>query len=151
MGNKDSLEIERKYLLSGLPELSRAKVFAMRQGYLPGKAIIERVRHVEQSGKSKYFRTIKTGRGLVRVELEEEIDAKFFAELWRLTRGRRVVKRRYKLGRFEIDEFLDRKLVLAEVELKSAKEKVALPAWLEPHVVREVTTESRYVNANLAR
>ena len=52
---------------------------------------------------------------------------------------------------WEIDEFVDRELVLAEVELKSADEPIQPPEWLRPYLVREVTGEDAYVNLNLAR
>ena len=41
-------------------------------------------------------------------------------------------------------------LVLAEVELSSASERPALPDWLAPHVVREVTDDPRFTNLALA-
>ena len=51
-----------------------------------------------------------------------------------------------------LDAFTDRRdLVLAEIELPSVESEVVLPAWLEPFVDREVTEESAYVNAVLAR
>jgi CYTH domain-containing protein len=52
---------------------------------------------------------------------------------------------------WEIDEFLDRELVLAEIELPAVDSPVELPAWLREHVVREVTAEPDYVNRALAR
>jgi CYTH domain-containing protein len=65
------------------------------------------------------------------------------------------VKRRYLVPAgdltWEIDEFLDRDLVLAEVELPSAEARVNPPEWLEPYVVRDVTGESEYSNMRLAR
>jgi CYTH domain-containing protein len=89
------------------------------------------------------------------VELEDETDADLFESLWPLTEGRRVTKRRHKVREgdrvWEVDEFLDRDLVLAEVELPSVDATVELPDWLRPHVVREVTSESEYKNENLAR
>jgi CYTH domain-containing protein len=51
---------------------------------------------------------------------------------------------------WEIDEFLDRDLHLAEVELESASQNPALPRWLAPYVVREVTDDPRYTNLSLA-
>ena len=50
---------------------------------------------------------------------------------------------------WEVDDFLDRDLVLAEVELPSDAAP-ALPEWLAPAVVREVTGDPRYVDATLA-
>ena len=49
------------------------------------------------------------------------------------------------------DEFLDRKLVLAEIELISARDDVAIPDWLARCLVREVTGEIEYLNHTLAR
>jgi CYTH domain-containing protein len=52
---------------------------------------------------------------------------------------------------WEVDAFLDRDLVLAEVELESEDEEAPLPDWLAPWVEREVTGEAEYSNVNLAR
>ena len=51
---------------------------------------------------------------------------------------------------WEIDEFLDHPLVLAEVELPSETYDVQVPAWLEPHIEREVTEEPAFRNYHLA-
>ena len=91
----------------------------------------------------------------MRIEFEEGIEAGLFAALWPLTEGARVRKRRYRVraGRhvFEIDEFLDRRLVLAEVELTRPDEPVELPPWLAQVVLREVTDEPGFTNLELAR
>lgn len=50
-----------------------------------------------------------------------------------------------------MDQFCDRDLVLAEVELPSEETAVEVPGWLKPYLVREVTDEAEYVNLNLAR
>ena len=52
---------------------------------------------------------------------------------------------------WEIDVFLDRELVLAEVELRSSDEVAPLPPWLAPFVEREVTDDPAYLNAVMAR
>lgn len=153
-----STEIERKYLLRELPSLpAGATVSEIEQGYLPGKRVLERLRRVrvsDEGGHTRYYRTVKSGNGLVRTEIEDEVDAAFFDRLWPITEGRRISKRRYAVNeteqKWEIDEFLDRDLVLAEVELTQADESVALPVWLAPVVVREVTGEREYTNAALA-
>jgi CHAD domain-containing protein/CYTH domain-containing protein len=150
------LEIERKYLLRDLPTLEGAVETAeIVQGWLPGDAVRERLRRVDANGTPRFYRTIKSGTGIARLELEDETDADLFETLWPLTEGRRVRKRRHKVREgervWEIDEFLDRDLVLAEVELPSIDAPVELPEWLRPHVVREVTGEAEYKNENLAR
>lgn len=149
-------EIERKFLLSGLPPRALdGRRIAMAQGYLPGQQIRERVRREVSDDEVVLRRTIKLGRGLERIELEEGIDEAFFEALWPLTEGRRVRKTRYVVVEgehaFEIDAFEDRELFVAEVELRSIDDAVELPDWLSPYVIREVTDEPGYVNANLAR
>jgi CYTH domain-containing protein len=89
------------------------------------------------------------------VEIEEETTRDIFNKLWRHTHGRRVHKRRYFREDgglvWEIDQFLDRDLVLAEVELPAVDTPVHLPKWLEGHLVREVTGDTEFVNVNLAK
>jgi adenylate cyclase len=149
-------EVERKYLLRALPPHARTgSAQALWQGYLPGEKLQERLRRVKDARGERHYRTVKLGRGLSRIEVEEETEAWLFRRLWPLTLGKRVKKRRWvvEAGAFtwEVDEFLDRKLVLAEVELPSAAAVAPLPPWLAPYVIREVTDEDAYVNINLAR
>lgn len=150
------VEIERKYLLSGLPPKCReVEPATIDQGYLPGTKLIERVRRTRTSQGETHRRTVKLGAGVRRIEVEEECAPELFEALWALTVGRRVRKRRYRVAEgervWEIDAFDDRDLTLAEIELASEDEEVAIPEWLAPHVVREVTDEPEYVNANLAK
>lgn len=151
-----NIEIERKYLLRSLPEqMPVADVVLIEQGYLPGERLIERLRREVSDGGERWTRTVKMGAGVVRTELEESTTRETFEAMWPLTSGRRVIKRRHRIAEgaltWEIDEFTDRDLVLAEVELKDPSQQPDLPAWLTAAVVREVTGEPEYVNANLAR
>lgn len=150
------VEIERKFLLRGLPpEASRAPAREIEQGYLPGERLVERLRRVRDGERLRHYRTVKLGEGVTRTEVEEETEAELFERLWPLTEGRRVTKRRYRARDgdllWEVDEFLDRELVLAEVELPSESTPAEPPEWLRSYVVREVTGEPEYVNARLAR
>lgn len=149
------LEIERKFLLRRMPRLPPgARVHTIDQGWLPGERLLERVRRVRSTDGTRYYRTVKTGAGIQRGELEEETSEELFRALWRLTRGRRSSKRRYRVEEngvvWEIDRFPGGRLVLAEVELPSADASVKPPDWLEPHIVREVTGEPAYLNVTLA-
>lgn len=153
-------EIERKYLLRELPpEVGSAPTSEIEQGYLPGTRLAERLRRTVDTGDAgrgeRWFRTVKLGNGRSRTEIEEETAHDVFEAMWPLTEGRRVRKRRYRVHDgpliWEIDQFLDRELVIAEVELARADSDVEPPAWLSRHVVREVTTEPEYSNRNLAR
>ncbi|MBV6522089.1 MAG: hypothetical protein MNPFHGCM_02234 [Gemmatimonadaceae bacterium] len=150
------LEIERKYLLSGVPPaMPRGTVAELLQGYLPGERIIERVRRTSRGRRSTFARTIKFGSGIVRTEIEEPTTRRVFDALWPLTKGKRVEKRRHAIREgpltWEIDVFTDRDLVLAEVELADQRDVVRFPEWLAPYVERDVTDESAYVNFVLAK
>lgn len=150
-------EIERKYLLTGLPPRVRdASSIHIHQGYLPGVRITERVRRTVGDDGTRYYRTIKAGSGIDRLEIEDETDERFFNAVWPLTRGHRIEKQRYLVPdggvTWEIDEFLDRSGVwLAEVELESVGQRVIVPAWLAEFVEREVTDEKEYTNFALSK
>ncbi len=150
-------EIERKYLLRALPHLPRVSdVLEIDQGYLPGEKLMERLRRQRhRDGAVRYFRTIKLGSGVSRMELEEETDPATFEHLWLLTEGRRLTKRRYLVPEegdtWEIDEFTDRELTLAELEFEDPGHRVVIPKWLAPVLVRDVTDEREYTNRSLAR
>jgi CHAD domain-containing protein/CYTH domain-containing protein len=148
-------EVERKFLLRRLPPVGGAvHVAEIEQGYLPGERLVERLRRIRSGESVELLRTLKTGAGLTRLEIEEPVTPELFERLWPLTEGRRVHKRRYRIPdgelAWEIDQFLDRDLVLAEVELGGQLREVSLPAWLAPHVVREVTEDEAYSNVRLA-
>jgi CHAD domain-containing protein/CYTH domain-containing protein len=148
-------EIERKYLLSAVPpEACAVEPVEIEQGWLPGERLVERLRRLRWNGSEAWYRTVKSGTGLERIELEEATTPEVFAGIWPLTDGRRVRKRRYRVPAgdlvWEIDQFLDRDLVLAEVELAAADMVVEPPEWLQPYLVREVTGEAEFENRQLA-
>jgi CYTH domain-containing protein len=152
-----NVEIERKYLLSGMPTLPVAlDVLEVDQGYIPGTQVLERLRRQRhRDGRERYFRTVKLGAGVQRMELEDETDRRTFEHLWVLTEGARLRKRRHVVANgedhWEIDEFLDRLLVLAELEIESVDARIEMPDWLKAVLVREVTDEKQYTNRSLAR
>ncbi len=146
-----AIEIERKFLVRPGPWRD-APAVAIRQGYLclhPERTV--RVRTHDQSG----YLTVKgLTRGATRLEFEYAID-KQDAErmLDELCEKPLIEKRRYrlKLGKhvWEVDEFFgdNAGLLLAEVELADPREPLELPPW----VVREVTDDPRFYNANLVK
>jgi CHAD domain-containing protein/CYTH domain-containing protein len=149
-------EIERKYLLTALPELpAGAHTLEIEQGYT-GADAPERLRRVRDAQSELYYRTLKLGAGVRRLEFEQPLERARFEELWPRTAGCRIRKRRHRVtsaaGTWEIDEFIDRPLVLAELELaaESAQEP-ELPSWLAPVLVREVSDDPDYTNFSLAR
>ena len=152
------LEIERKYLLRALPQFPERlgrRLLTIDPGYVPGERIRERLRRVEEQGGERWVRTVKLGRGLTRHEFEDETTADIFQAMWPLTRGRRLRKRRHVIPEgallWEVDEFLDRPLVLAEIELPAEDTVVTPPEWLVAVIEREVTGQVPYLNSTLAR
>ncbi len=149
----DGIEIERKFLLAGVPDTMRlAKREPIRQGYVALDGDTEvRVRITPK----KAVLTIKAGRGAVRAEEELELDKRQGDALYALTEGRRVqkVRRRVRVGDavvVEVDEYqgaLDG-LVVAEVEFDD--EQAARGFRAPPWFVREVTDDRRYSNRSLA-
>ena len=157
MPDTPPVEIERKYLLNALPRFPRVNaVLEIDQGYLPGENLVERLRRERHpDGSVRFYRTVKVGSGVSRIELEDTTDQATFEHLWGLKNGRRLTKRRHLVPNgsdvWEIDEFTDRTLFLAELELARSDARVSIPPWLEPVLVREVTDEKEYTNRSLAR
>ncbi len=145
-------EIERKFLLAGLPPTMRfARREAIRQGYVALDGDTEvRVRITPHAAAL----TIKSGRGAVRTEEEVVLSSRQADALWALTEGRRIQKarRRVRIGdvEAEIDEYSGalEGLVVAEVEFtdEDAARAFRPPSWF----VREVTDDRRYANRSLA-
>ncbi|MBY0491273.1 MAG: CHAD domain-containing protein [Gemmatimonadaceae bacterium] len=151
------MEIERKYLLRSCPAEARAVApDRIEQGWIPGTMLRERLRRrTAPDGTVQCWRTVKLGPAEARIEVEETTSRELFDAMWPLTASARVRKVRHVVPwgahHWEIDVFLDRELVLAEVELASLDEPVVLPPWLAACVEREVTGDPAYFNAVLAR
>jgi adenylate cyclase len=145
------VEVERKFLVTDLPAIDAAAGDEIDQGYLATGTDGE-VRLRRKAGR--HLLTAKRGSGLAREEAEIEIDEQRFEELWPLTAGRRLRKRRHALPNddltIEIDVYagdLDG-LVVAEIEFSSEEDARAFdpPDWLG----EEVTWDRRYLNETLA-
>lgn len=155
-------EIERVWVLRSMPEVpAGAERWTIEQGYLPVAAPDSpefpegRLRRVTLAdGSIRRFHTVKRGAGLVREELERDLDDAEFARWWPATEGRRLRKIRHRFPHggltWELDEFLDLPLVMLEVELPDERTEAKLPAFLASRVEREVTDDARYRNFALA-
>jgi CYTH domain-containing protein len=155
-------EIERVWRLTGTPAVpSRAEIWRIDQGYLPEHGIHDpefsegRLRRVEHpDGRVTLLHTVKRGTGVVRQETERQITPTDFDRLWPLTQGRRVRKVRHRVPEgaltWEVDQFLDWPLWMAEVELPSEHHALAVPVWLQPVLGPEVSTDPRWRNHALA-
>jgi CHAD domain-containing protein/CYTH domain-containing protein len=147
-------EIERRFLLRRVP--ATALAFAreeIEQGWLPGLRLVERITSLAPTAGPATLRTSRPATGAGPSEPDGEVDAELFQTIWPLTAGRRTRKRRHIVADYgllwEIDQYLDRDLVLLEVA-PGPDALVSLPDWLEPYVVREVTGESDFTARALA-
>lgn len=151
-----SLEVERVFLLRSMPEVTAAECWRIEQGYLEGsEGVGGRLRRTTKpDGSCVHHHTQKRGVGLVRVEHEVTITTDFFDAHWARTIGRRINKIRHRVPfdglLWEIDQFTDVPLVLAEVELPSEHHPLRIPAWMEHLIRQEVTEDQRYRNFMLA-
>lgn len=162
-----ALEIERRFLVrrpdAAVLEQADARIEIV-QGYLSTGGVSVRIRRCRagagwppESGASPadsghaWILTIKSGSGLVRREVELEVDAARGAELLDMCGPVRIEKTRHAIGRWEVDVLGGRfeGLVLAEVELESEDEPLPdPPAGLE--LGREVTEDPAITNHALA-
>ncbi|HBK46996.1 MAG TPA: CYTH domain protein [Xanthomonadaceae bacterium] len=152
------LEIERKFLVSGDGWRAAAHaVLPMAQGYLNDSGAIDRGEQmasvrVRIQGEQAFLNLKSREPGHTRQEFDYPIPVADARALLALCVGGRVDKRRHLVEHqghlWEVDEFLgdNAGLVVAEIELDSADEAFARPAWLG----QEVTDEVRYYNLALA-
>jgi CYTH domain-containing protein len=148
-----AIEIERKFLVSSLPEgLDGNPHSLLEQGYLAVAPDGGEVRIRRQ--KDACTLTVKQGSGLARREEEIVITESIFDSLWPATEDRRLEKVRYFLPAGDLTIELARYrgaldgLVVAEVEFSSEESAAAWtpPSWFG----REVTDDSSYKNQSLA-
>lgn len=146
-------EIERKFLVETLPaDLPAGCAREIEQGYVAVDGATEvRVRRMDD----RYLMAVKSGGGMVRTEVEFEIDLARFDVLWDLCEGRRISKKRISIRHedhtIEVDVYRGplAGLVVAEVEFESAAAASAFegPAWFG----RDITEDLTFKNSALSR
>lgn len=143
-------EIERKYLVKGDGWRKGAHGKHYRQGYL--STVKERTVRVRIAGDQGYITIKGLTVGDTRPEYEYEIPLDDANEILdNLAEKPIIEKTRYRIPQddivWEVDEFegVNKGLIVAEVEMKSADQKVRLPDWIG----EEVSSDPRYFNANL--
>ena len=146
-------EIERKFLVSGdgwRKLLTQQTQF--RQGYLSSNAkATVRVRSMDDA---RAYLTIKgASRGMSRAEYEYPLPIADAREMLAIAEPHVIEKIRHLVPFeglvWEVDVFGGHHegLLIAEVELTSDDQHVAIPDWIG----REVTDDDRYYNASLSR
>ncbi len=146
-------EIERKFLVSSDDWRALAtSQTTIRQAYLStnGKTSIR----VRIRSDATATLTIKSRPAdLRRLELEYPIPVLEAEVLMPLREGSIIEKTRYLVPHgdltWEIDEFSGENegLIIAEIELREANQKIDLPSWIG----REVTAQPQYYNSFLVR
>lgn len=148
------MEIERRFLVKEIPQHLIARAYRIEQGYLAIDDVAKSSVRVRRS-IAGYVLTAKSGVGVARAEENVTLTVEELDRLWPLTEGCRVEKVRHLIPAvgltYEADVFEGRHqgLELVEVEFLSEQVSAAFtpPDWFG----REVTNDSRYTNAWLAR
>ena len=151
-----SVEIERKFVLSSIPEgLPKLKI---KQGYLQSdKNRTVRIRSIiNQSNKATYYITIKgpsNSSGLSRFEYESIISNDDAEKLFDLCYLPLIIKNRYIYMydgmKWELDSFCgdNKGLLIGEVEIVNENIDFEKPKF----VIKEVTGNSKYYNSMLQK
>lgn len=152
INNKEgkNIEIERKFLIKELPDLTELPREEVTQGYISFDPEI-RVR----KANNKYTKTTKSKGGLIRKEHTMEITEEEYLSLLKKIKGSIINKKRYFMlqgnHKIEIDVYGGNlsKLAVAEVEFMSEKEANSFiaPSWIG----KEITDIECYKNSNLAK
>ena len=146
------MEIERKFLISKLPEnLSDYPFHQIEQGYLTTNPVV-RIRRQDDD----YILTYKGNGMMAREEYNLPLGAEGYAHLKEKIDGKLISKRRYLIPMengltIELDVFYEpcKGLLLAEVEFpdEASANSFCPPAWFG----EDVTFDGRYHNSYLSR
>lgn len=144
------MEIERKFTIRELPDLSKYDFHIMEQGYLNTDPVV-RVRKEDEI----YYLTYK-GKGLLaREEYNLPLNREAYYHLVEKSDGIIIRKKRYLIPfekyTIELDVFDTpyENLIIAEVEFDSEEEATNFqpPEWFS----EDVTMDRRYHNSNLSQ
>lgn len=144
------MEIERKFTVKELPDLSKYEYHIMEQGYLNTDPVV-RVRKEDE----EYYLTYK-GKGLLaREEYNLPLNKEAYYHLVEKSDGIIIRKKRYLIPfekyTIELDVFYApyENLVIAEVEFDSEEDANAFqpPEWF----AEDVTMNRKYHNSNLSQ
>lgn len=155
---RKAVEIERRFLLKRLPNIKFDDSNHIIQKYLTDKDSIktERVRYTINMNTTdkKYHHTIKRAKsGFTVFEEEVEINRHDFIRYSELSK-RGLSKNRFnKIDgdlTWEIDDYIEFNLVVAEVELPSEDYPLELPDFIKDNLICEITSLKDFSNSNLA-
>nr|WP_302598934.1 CYTH domain-containing protein [uncultured Cellulosilyticum sp.] len=144
------MEIERKYLVKTLPDLTSCPYKELTQAYISTKPVIR----LRQMGDD-FFLTVKSSGHLIREEFEMPIEKEEYLSLYNKVEGNPIEKTRYYIPlnkhlTAELDlyhGFLEG-LLTVEVEFDSedAANQFIAPTWFGA----DITFDARYKNNQLS-
>lgn len=157
---KSKPEIERKFLLKNIPVFGKNKwtYLDIRQFYFMING--ERIRYresIDENNKTTYYYTKKKFISAgINDELEYEITKREFWKTFKSSKNKSIIEKtrfiyKYKGFKFEIDKYVDMKLVVMEVELKNIKQKIPFPPFIKKEIIVEVTNIKEFGNFNLSK
>lgn len=144
------MEIERKFTIKQLPDLTPFPCKKIVQAYLNTDPVI-RIRRENDD----YYLTYKGSGLLAREEYNMPLNKEAFEHLLPKTDGIVISKTRYCIPyekyTIELDIFEDQlaPLIMAEVEFESKQEALdfVMPEWF----LEDVTNDIRYHNSNMSK
>lgn len=144
------MEIERKFTVKAMPDLSSYKFLSLEQGYLSTNPVV-RVRKEDDN----YYLTYKGSGFIEREEYNLPLNEESYYHLIQKADGTVITKKRYRIPydkyTIELDVFEGKlaPLVIAEVEFDSlsAADSFRPPSWFG----EDVTFNPEYSNSNLSK
>jgi CYTH domain-containing protein len=157
------IEIERKYLLKGMPDVEPSEKIKIQQFYFKNKeGIWERARQMDYGQGVKIFvHTIKTRiSDIANDEQEKTLTVEEFEKFKKKCRkyrgnSRFLKKERwiYPMGelKWEIDLFKDDiNMVIAEIEIPSEDYEVEIPEYVQKKLLMDVSGMKQFGNRSLS-
>ena len=144
------MEIERKFLIGNIPDLSEYKYHEIEQAYLNTNPVV-RIRKEDDT----YYLTYKGKGFMAREEYNLPLNKESYEHLLKKADGNIISKRRYLIPydkyTIELDIFTGvfQGLVIAEVEFDSVDEA---NSFIGPDgFVEDVTSDKKYHNSYLSK
>lgn len=155
----ENIEIERKFLLKAMPLIYFDNAIMISQVYISDKdaSVAERVRFTQEGEVVKCFHTKKTKIDIMSSEeIEVEItleEGKTMIEACENPREVDKVRfvKQYGDLKWEVDEFRNMDLIIAEIEIPTRDTAIELPQEIQDVLIMEVTGMKEFTNSNLAR
>lgn len=150
---KTFIEIERKWLMKNLPNLSPNQIINIVQFYTE-EDIRYRGERSSKDNKDFFYKMEKKsiGKGRSRVVVEEISLEEFYQATQNCPYMIKKKRHIYEQENFniEIDVFWNMSLVLMEIEVNSLEDKLEIPEAINKYIIKEVTGDPHFSNKYLS-